>query len=261
MKKPVERCRYYFVDESGDPTFYDSNGNLIVGKQGCSKTLILGFVCTKDPHAIRTKLASLRNEIEKDPIFSGVPSMNQTLLAFHAKDDLPEVRYKVYEALKELDYSAQIIVGRKSEAQFRIRFKAEENAFYDYLVSKLFENVLHTSTQNKVYFSKRRNKDRQKPLMLAVHEGVRLFEEKWKAKVDVSISMQAQSPSGEPCLQAADYVLWAVQRAYAKGEMRFFNVIRDKVELLIDIFDTAKYPNSYYRKNKNPFDIKKTSPL
>ena len=97
--------------------------------------------------------------------------------------------------------------------------------------------------------------------MLAVHEGVRLFEEKWKAKVDVSISTQAQSPSGEPCLQVADYVLWAVQRAYAKGEMRFFNVIRDKVELLMDIFDTAKYPDSYYRKNKNPFDIKKTSPL
>ncbi len=261
MKKPVERCRYFFVDESGDPTFYDSNGNLIVGKEGCSKTLILGFISTEDPHAIRTKLASLRNEIEKDPIFSGVPSMKKTLLTFHAKDDLPEVRYKVFETLKALDYSAQIIVGRKIEAQFRKRFKADENAFYDYLVSNLFEIVLHTSTQNKIYFSKRSNKDRQKPLMLAVQQGVRFFEEKWKAKVDVSISIQAQSPGGEPCLQVTDYILWAVHRAYTKGEMRFFDAIRDKVELVIDIFDTAKYPNSFYDKQKNPFDIKKTSPL
>jgi len=261
MKKPVERCRYYFVDESGDPAFYDSNGNFIVGKEGCSKTLILGFISTEDPHTIRTKLASLRKEIEKDPIFSGVPSVKQTLLAFHAKDDLPEIRYKVYEALKQLNFAGQIIVGRKIEAQFRKRFKADENAFYDYLVSKLFENVLHTSTENKIYFSKRRNKDRQKPLMLAVNQGVILFEEKWKAKVDVSISVQAQSPSGEPCLQVSDYVLWAVHRAYARGEMRFYNTIQDKMELVIDIFDTAKHPNSYYDKQKNPFDIKKTSPL
>lgn len=261
MKKPVERCRYYFVDESGDPTFYDANGNLIVGKEGCSKMLILGYISTEDPHAIRTKLASLKDEIAKDPIFSGVPSMKQTLLAFHATDDLPEVRFKVYETLKQLDFAAQIIVGRKQESQFRKKFKANENAFYDYLVSRLFENVLHTSTQNRIYFSKRGDKNRQKPLMHAVQEGVGFFEEKWKAKVDVSISVQAQTPSGEPCLQVTDYILWAVYRAYTKGEMRFFNAIADKVELLNDIFDTVTYPNIYYHKLKNPFDIKKTSPL
>ncbi len=32
----VNDC-YFFVDESGDPTFYDKRGNLIVGEQGCSK--------------------------------------------------------------------------------------------------------------------------------------------------------------------------------------------------------------------------------
>ncbi len=26
---------YFFVDESGDPTFFDRNGKLIVGKEGC----------------------------------------------------------------------------------------------------------------------------------------------------------------------------------------------------------------------------------
>jgi len=36
MKSPKEESLYFFVDESGDPTFYDKQGNLIVGQAGCS---------------------------------------------------------------------------------------------------------------------------------------------------------------------------------------------------------------------------------
>jgi hypothetical protein len=50
MKKVVEKEHWYFVDESGDPTFYDRNGNLIVGQEGCSPIFILGFIETDNPH-------------------------------------------------------------------------------------------------------------------------------------------------------------------------------------------------------------------
>jgi hypothetical protein len=33
--------QYFFVDESGDPTFYDEDGNLIVGQEGCAPILLL----------------------------------------------------------------------------------------------------------------------------------------------------------------------------------------------------------------------------
>lgn len=33
MKTPKEGTRWFFVDESGDPTFYDRMGNLIVGQE------------------------------------------------------------------------------------------------------------------------------------------------------------------------------------------------------------------------------------
>ena len=59
MKKAQEGQQWYFVDESGDPTFYDRHGNLIVGQEGCSPILILGFVETSDPHPIRSALAEL----------------------------------------------------------------------------------------------------------------------------------------------------------------------------------------------------------
>jgi len=47
---------YFFVDESGDPTFYDKYGNCIVGRDGCSRILILGFITTIDPASIRKAL-------------------------------------------------------------------------------------------------------------------------------------------------------------------------------------------------------------
>jgi hypothetical protein len=50
---------------------------------------------------------------------------------------------------------------------------------------------------------------------------------------------------------------WAVQRAYTKNEMRFFNFMEDKISFLVDIYDFGKKP--YYRRN--PFDMKKAAPL
>jgi hypothetical protein len=63
VKEPLEGNRWFFVDESGDPTFYDRNGNLIVGQEGCSPILILGFIETTNPHAIRVALNKVHAEI------------------------------------------------------------------------------------------------------------------------------------------------------------------------------------------------------
>lgn len=53
MKKPKTSQHWYFVDKSGDPTFYDEAGNLIVGQAGCAPILLLGFVEMSDPQADR----------------------------------------------------------------------------------------------------------------------------------------------------------------------------------------------------------------
>ena len=72
--------------------------------------------------------------------------------------------------------------------------------------------------------------------------------------------VQAQTPSGEPCLSIVDYANWAVYRAFTQGEMRYYRTIEDKVCLLVDLYDTAKYPKNWYNRG-NPFDITKITPL
>lgn len=251
---------YFFVDESGDPFFYDRNGNFIVGKEGCSQILILAFIKTEFQEVIRKEIIYLQNEISKDEYLMQIPSVKKSIKYFHATDDSPEIREKFFKLIKKLPFKSEFIIARKNEKIFINRHKKSPNVFYDDLVSKLFQNQLHKSKENIIYYATRGNRARQKPIEEAIRSGVLSFEEKWKFKVDSEIKIYPQKPVGEPCLQIVDYMLWALQRVYNKSETRYFNFIKEKVSLIIDIYDLQNYPNNYYNK-KNEFNINKISPL
>ena len=260
MKKAKSGRNWFFVDESGDPTFYDRAGNLIVGQEGCSPILVLGFIETQQPNQIREALLQLQREVLADPYFEGVPSLAKTAVALHAKDDLPEIRYKVFKLLAQLEFKAQFVVARKVEKVFRNNFHAMETEFYDHLVSQLFKNTLHRFEQNTIYFAKRGSRNRQLPLQMAIRLGMTHFEHKWGTPITTQVAVQAQSPAGEPCLSAIDYMNWAVYQAFTRGEMRYFRQVQEKVSLLVDLYDRANYPRNWYNR-KNQFDIKKITPL
>lgn len=260
MKTRNPVTAYFFVDEAGDPTFYDHRGKLIVGEEGCSKILLLGFIKTKEPESLRQCLNKIRSEVEVDEYLKEIPSINKSLRAFHAKDDCQEVREKVFKAILPLSFKAHFIVARKLESIFKNRHKNNENVFYDDLISKLFENQLHKSVSNIIYFSKRGNKTRNESLSAAIQTAMLTFERKWKTKVESEVKIISQTPIGESCLQIADYMTWAVQRAFVKGENRYLNFIREKISYIVDVYDFGNYPANFYNKN-NPFDLKKISPL
>jgi hypothetical protein len=260
-KKDIHDAQYFFVDEAGDPTFYDKNGKYIVGTEGCSKILILGFIRTTHPEELRSAMIKLKHEIISDPFYAHVPSIKKTAVAFHAKDDIPEVRERVYKRIISLDFKAEFIVARKKEYTFKNKYKRREDLFYNDLIVKLFENKLHLATKNIIYFSTRGNKLRQKPLDDAIQKAVFQFESKWKVKINSEHKIYAQTPNTDPCLQIIDYMNWAVYRAYIKGEERYYSFVEEKVSFLCDIFDVVHYPNNWYSYKKNKFTISKISPL
>lgn len=263
MKKAEQKATYFFVDESGDPNFYGKGGDIIVGNQGCSRTLLLGFVRAQDPQPIRACLQELQQKIANDPYFNGIPSIKKTLIAFHAKDDCPEVRMMVYKTLSQSNFAAQVIVARKIERMFRTRYKGSKDKFYQDIVSRLFENQLHKAETNHIVFSKRGNKIQQHAMHTAIKVGAERFRQKWHADITTRLNIKTLLSSQDFMLQAVDYANWAVQRAFERGEMRYFNFLRDKFELICDVFDKDNYKGgrNFYDRNKNPFEIKKASPL
>lgn len=164
-----------------------------------------------------------------------------------------------------MDLAAQVMVARKVESLYRTKYNSSQGAFYDDLVTKLFKNQLHLATENTITFARRGKKARQHALRTAVERGVLEFRKRTKAEVSTTkIAVHTSQPIQEPALQACDYINWAVQRAFEKGEMRYFEFIRDKIELVWDVFDFAKYKGEekcVYDRRKNPFEIKKISPL
>lgn len=260
MKALQKKELYFFVDESGDPYFYNRTSALIVGNEGCSKVLILGFIKTEEPETLRRKIADLHQEVAKDPYLNSIPSVKKSIDSFHATDDCPEVREKVFKAIVDLPFKSEFIVARKLEQVFIKRHKKNPNLFYDDLVTKLFQNQLHKSTENIIYYAVRGNRARQAPLEYAIRAAILAFEEKWKLKVESEIKIFPQRPNGEPCLQVVDYMNWAVQRAFLRSEIRYLSFVREKISLIVDLYDFDKYPKNYYNKS-NVFDINKISPL
>lgn len=144
MKSDILTNQYFFVDESGDTTFYNRSKEWVVGNEGVSKILIMGFIRTTEPEFLRDNLNRLHKEIATNSYFYGVPSITKTNLAFHAKDDIPEVRYEVFKLLNNLPFSCNIVIARKTQKVFD-KFNGNTNNFYDSLITHLFKNILQTT--------------------------------------------------------------------------------------------------------------------
>jgi len=94
----------------------------------------------------------------------------------------------------------------------------------------------------------------------AIQSAILTFEKKWRTKIHAEVKVYPQRPEGEPCLQIIDYMNCAVQRAFVRGETRYLNFLKEKISLIVDIYDFNHYPKNYYNRS-NPFDVKKISPL
>lgn len=259
MQQPKLGRAWYFVDEAGDPTFYNRRGRLVVGQEGCSPLLILGFIQTADPEPIRKAVRGLHEQVLKDPYFQGHRSLKETAIAFHANNDLFEIKYLFFKLIATLDFRAHFIVARKDEQLFINYSNRNQDVFYDHVVSCLFESVLHLREENHIYFA-RRGKVRQAPLVAAIERSHERFQKYRGICNQTQFTVQAQQPSHEPCLCVIDYLNWALYEAYTKGKMNYFNEIRDKVSLVADIYDKQVLHHPWYHR-RNPFDITKVTPL
>jgi len=223
---------------------------------------MLGYVRTETPEVVRRALEDLRKNLASDPLFATIPSFQKsTSLSFHAKNDSPEVRAEVFKLLRELPIQGQFIFARKRLSTFRNAFSSKEGRFYDHLVTRLFKRSLHLAVDNRIYFEKRGSRSRQKPLTDAVNRAVAEFQTAYRSVGVTNFSILSQTAVGEPCLQAADYFLWAVQRLFVRGEERFFLAIEDQVEFVWDLYDTERYPKNIYNRKTNPLRANKISPL
>ena len=267
VQKVKEGKNYFFVDESGDPNFFNKHKKVIVGDEGCSKILLIGFIETENPSQIRKSITKLNEELKNDKYLSMFKSYGGTIeKGFHAKDDRPEIRERFFKLITTLDFKCQVFIARKDIKYFINRFNSNSNQFYDYVITKLFENKLHIYKESLIYFSERGSSKRIKPLEHAINLAKGAFQDKWNHENQSEIKVLIERPYQEPCLQVIDYMNWALYRAITTSDYNYYEFMKEKYSLIWDIFDSknAGKENGWkniYTKDKNPFHPKKMSPF
>jgi hypothetical protein len=208
-EQPESKC-HYFVDEAGDPTLFNRRKQIVVGVEGCSTFFLLGLLDVKVPHELGRGLSDLRQQILADPYFKDVPSMQpqrrKTALAFHAKDDIPEVRREVFSMLMQHDLRFFAVVRDKRRIVHLVhehnrkkpQYRYHPNQLYDRSVSRLFKDRLHKEDAYRIVFARRGTSDRTAALRKALENARQNFRRTWGVAATAPIEVVASVPQADP---------------------------------------------------------------
>ncbi len=253
----------YFIDEAGTATLFDRRGRQSIVGTESSTYFILGKLEVGDPTGLSQALEALRNQLLADPYFAKVPSMQpgagKTAVMFHAKNDLPEIRDRVFHLLMEQDvkFSAVVrdkrklleLVSARNEAEPNYRYS--ENEIYDDLVSQLFKTGFHQADHFELVFATRNEKDRSEAFRAALAKAKAIYEHNFGVSTKHTLRVVNSSSIQNPGLQAVDYFLWALQRLYEKKEERFWDFVWPKVRSVHDLDDVRENTfGTIYRHGK-----------
>lgn len=193
------------------------------------------------------------------------PQAEKTAFAFHAKDDLPEIRREVFKVLMtQNDFQFFAVVRDKmsvlSEIQ-RADIRYHPNNLYDKTVSRLFKARLHREEKYHITFAARGKSDRTNALRDALEVARQRAFESWNVQSNAPIEIEAVSSMSSAALQATDYFLWALQRFYERREDRYINFIWPICHLVHDVDDTRTKKYGVYYTQKNPLELGKVKSL
>lgn len=258
-----------FLDEAGDTTFFKKGRLPAIGEPGISLAFSLGMVeFNSDLNAIRAQLRRLQEEISHDDYLNRIPSVRKKIekagFYFHATDDPPEVRERMFRFIRSLDCSLEMIVARKIPALFARKHHNRESEFYADLLSHLIKTKLQLGQRLVLNIANRGPSTRNTNLTLALEKARERFAKRWaEADLRSTVVFNVQSPRTEPLLCVADYLCWAVQRVFERGEMRHYEFIREKVSVVVDLYDTENYERgrNFYKRERPLTSGNKLSPL
>jgi hypothetical protein len=254
----------YHVDEAGDGVLFGQRGRNRLQDEGAHRFFMLGMVCCPAPEEVNRRLADLRSALQANPLYAGIfslqPAAMKTARAFHAKDDHAEIRSKVFELIPTLDFKFYAVIkDMRKVRDYVLRrnhtdpaYRYQPNELYDLTVRMLFKQRLHQEERCRVVFARRGHADRTAALTAQLEQTRRQFLAERNVTSATTLEIIPAYPWEEPCLQIADYCLWAVQRCYEKQEARFLRAIWPKVSLIQDVDDPAGAAYGTYLRRKDP---------
>lgn len=221
--------KYLFADESGNFDFRDHTRY-----QGATRYFAVGSLflsCEQDMLALQSAMLGVRYDLARKGTVHNAP--------FHATEDPQTVRDAVFDALRQLNFKVDVTIMEKAKAMPHTH--ASDEKFYQYA-------WYYHLKYHKKYF-----KPNDDVLIASAALGTKKGRAAFRnAVTDVANQVLdfrirkhlAFWPADcDPCLQAVDYVLWAVMREFEKDDDRSSKLVRSQIGSVYDLWKLGK---TYY---------------
>lgn len=250
---PLEKI-HRFLDEAGDTTFFGKGRVPLLGQDGVSLCFGLGMVRFAAPVVkVRAQVENLCRAVETDDYLNRIPSVVKRVQSggffFHAKDDPPEVRERLFKWIRETDCSLEMVVGRKIPGLFARKHNGKDSEFYADLLSHLLKSKLKLGQRLVINIAERGKTTRNHVFALAMAKAQERFAKKQDpSAISSEVVFNVQNPRTEPLLSVPDYLAWTVQRVFERGETRHYDFVRERISVVVDLYDAENYAGgrNYY---------------
>ncbi|NMM94700.1 hypothetical protein [Bifidobacterium oedipodis] len=254
-----------FIDEAGDMTFFSSkrgSKTSLIGDPGVSRCFMVGMVHVKgDLAEARSAIKVFCEMVDTNEFFQSFPSVaSRTEKGWqgyypHASKDPAELRYEFLKLMKEkIDFSAQIVVGRKLPDVFLRKHQRLQREFYADLMSHLLKYT-HKIDPLILDIAERGSSTSNMNLQHAVDVARERSRRGTLTKeMNNKVKFNVQPYDHELLLSLTDYCLWSAQRVFEKGDTKYYKLLESKIKLVHDVYDQSRYEKSknYYRTKYNP---------
>jgi|ERR1700730_7977422 len=151
---------------------------------------------------------------------------------FHASEDKQEVRDRVFAFLGKHDFSIQATIMEKSKAFPHVR--PTNHRFYQYGWFFHFKNaapkIIKDTTELHITAASVGTLKGQARFTDAVNDVVQQVVKGQTYRTHFCRAI------ADPCLQAADYCTWAIQRKWERKDMLSYNLIKDRINHEFDMW-------------------------
>lgn len=202
---------YIFLDESGDLGFNPA--------KRVSKYFIVTILAVNEKNKIEKTVkkihASLRKKIKR--LSGGV---------LHCYKEKPITRKRLLTMLANQQISIMTIYLNKKNVYTKLQ--DEKHVLYNYVVNILLDRIFHKKllpVQEKItLIAAKRETNRFLNLNFASY-----LQNKVLQNHKVPITIQIKTPAEEKCLQAVDFVSWAIFKRYEDDNSDYYLIIKSKI--------------------------------
>jgi len=199
---------YIFLNESGDLGF----------KKKSSQWFIFTIVLTNNHRKIEKVIKKVR---------SGLKKKYKRISELHAYHSKVEVKIKMLKLLsQEKDLKIMCVILNKKKVYVDLR--GQKNYLYNYTANILLDRlhnkkIIHTDEPIDLYID-------QKDTNKFIRENFEKYlKDNFQKRGNKKVVIKIKPSYTEKCLQAVDFISWAIFRKYEQGDLEYYKLIKNKI--------------------------------